>query len=78
MGALWIRSKDGKEYMTGVVTIGDIAHQIVVFKNNKQKPNQPDWRIYKSKPKPVLNENGTEKVTNEPTLDAFDDSSVPF
>lgn len=54
MGALWVRTKGDKEYMTGVVTIDNVAHQIVLFKNaRKEKPNQPDWRIYKSTPKPA-------------------------
>jgi len=66
IGALWV--KDGKtgKFLSGVITIGETAHQIVIFKNGfKEKPNQPDWRIYASKPKPELNPNGTEKVEPE-------------
>jgi uncharacterized protein (DUF736 family) len=49
VGALWKNtSKDGKVYFSGV--IGDT--KIVVFENSyKEKESQPDYKIYKSKPK---------------------------
>ena len=65
IGALWVKKGEKGEYMTGIVTIDNVAHKIVVFKNGyKKEANHPDWRIYPSKPKPELNENGTEKVTD--------------
>lgn len=74
IGALWRKEKDGKEYMTGTITIGDTAHEIVVFKNGfKEKPNQSDWRIYKSKPREeVAAEVATIRVDEEP------ESQIPF
>lgn len=63
MGALWARRTDGGlEYLTGVVTIEGVAHKVVVFKNKKKNEKHPDWRIFKSRPRPALNDNGTEKV----------------
>jgi hypothetical protein len=48
-GALWVREGRNGKFLSGTITIGDTAHQIVVFKNGyKEKPNQPDWRIYRS------------------------------
>ncbi len=65
MGALWARkSKKGVDYFSGVLTIGDVAQEIVVFANEKKNPNQPDWRIYKSVPPVARNDNGTEKVSD--------------
>lgn len=76
IGALWLRNGPKGEYMTGIITIKDVAHQIVIFKNGfKDKPNQPDWRIYKSQPKPELNENGTEKVIQ---TDEVEEDNIPF
>lgn len=64
VGALWIKtSSKNEKFLSGVITIDGVAHQIVIFRNGfKKADNQPDWRIYKSKPKPELNDNGTEKV----------------
>ena len=73
IGALWLRSGAKGEYMTGVITVDNVAHQLVAFKNKKTKPNQPDWRIYKSQPKPEMNPNGTEKVET-----VAESSDVPF
>ncbi len=75
IGALWLRSKEGKEYMTGTITIDGVAHEVVIFKNGfKEKPNQPDWRIYKSKPRDeVAAEATTIRIDDEP-----EPSSIPF
>ena len=73
IGAFWTKtsSKDSSKFLSGVVTVGGVAHQVVVFKNTykKEGSNEPDWRVYASEPKPELNPNGTEKV---------DDSEIPF
>lgn len=52
-GALWMRSKEGKDYMTGNIIIEGTIHEIVVFKNSYKKEGDktPDWRIYPSKPR---------------------------
>lgn len=53
MGALWTKtSAKGDKFLSGTIRVGDTAVQIVIFKNGyKEKDNQPDWRIYKSKPR---------------------------
>jgi uncharacterized protein (DUF736 family) len=51
IGALWLKkAKSGLVFMSGEITIEETKHQIVVFKNDKQKDNQPDYRILKSEP----------------------------
>lgn len=51
MGALWEKSKNGKRYMTGYVTIDGVKHNLVLFTNNKRPDKQdPDWQIFPSKP----------------------------
>lgn len=57
IGALWVRKskkEGGEDYMTGTVSIGGVAYQVVVFKNSykKEGSSQPDFRIYPSTPKP--------------------------
>ncbi len=57
LGALWKRKakSDGQVYLAGHLKVGDgdEAQQVkvVVFSNkNKSKDNQPDYRVYESKP----------------------------
>jgi uncharacterized protein (DUF736 family) len=68
IGALWLNeAKDGKKYMSGVVTIDGTDHKIVVFRNNyKEEEKHPDYKIYPSKPR-----------DGAPVNDKSDDS-VPF
>lgn len=49
LGALWIREKDGKVYMTGTIA----GQDVVIFRNTYKKDGsrEPDWRVLKSKPK---------------------------
>jgi hypothetical protein len=51
IGALW--ENDGKNgtYFTGNIELDGVKKKIVVFKNSYKKDKQPDWRIFKSKPK---------------------------
>lgn len=74
-GALWSRSKDGKEYMTGNITIEGKVYEIVVFANSYKKEGErtPDWRIYHSRPR-------TEAV-EEPVVQVEEDNNpdnIPF
>lgn len=48
LAALWLKeTKDGSEYMSGKLN----GLNVFVFKNNyKEKENQPDYKIYLSKP----------------------------
>ena len=69
IGALWLKeSKSGMAYMSGVIELDEKKTQIVVFKNNKEKENQPDYRILESKPM------GEQK----PTEKEEDISNIPF
>lgn len=76
-GALWNREKDGKTYMTGVITIEGVAHEIVVFQNGFKKDKQPDWRIYPSKPR-VVDADSAENGDERKTMDDDGASSIPF
>lgn len=70
MGALWIKDGKNGKYMSGVVEIDGVKHNIVVFKNNyKERENQPDYRILKPKPKDAPKE--------ETKQDDFKDD-IPF
>ena len=51
IGALWLKkAKTGTTYMSGVIEKDGKKIRIVVFKNNKEKDNQPDYRILESTP----------------------------
>lgn len=69
LGALWKRKarSDGQVYLAGHVKVGseDDAKvvKVVVFSNkNKNKDNQPDYRVYESKPYTPPGETGEEVV----------------
>jgi len=55
LGALWLKQSKTQKYFSGHVKIddgfgGEKSVNLVVFSNrNKTKPNQPDFRIYRSK-----------------------------
>lgn len=52
IGALWAKQKGGNDFMTGKITIDGVEHGIVVFSNSKRPGKlDPDWRIFKSRPK---------------------------
>jgi hypothetical protein len=47
LGALWLKSGNRGEYMTG--TIEGIG-PVVCFRNSSDNPKAPAWRVLKSKP----------------------------
>lgn len=51
LGALWVKTGNRGEYMTGTVC----GQAVVVFRNDRKRDGskQPDWRVMKSKPKPA-------------------------
>ena len=50
LGALWKRESPNQKYLTGKVNIDGKDHNIVVFSNkHKNKDNQPDFRVYRSR-----------------------------
>jgi hypothetical protein len=45
IGAFWKKEKNGKTFLSGKVKIGSNDYTAFIFKNNKTKPNQPDYRL---------------------------------
>ena len=46
--ALWSRqSKNGKQYLSGIVTIKGQKYKVVAFTNQKTKDTQPDYSFKK-------------------------------
>ena len=56
IGALWEKEGAKGLYMTGNILINEEQYQIVVFRNDRKEGKQPDWRIFKSKPRNATNE----------------------
>ena len=69
LGALWQRESSQGKYLTGTINLkgaglADKAVSIVIFSNKfKKAENQPDLRIYLSKPKPVADVPAATKAT---------------
>ena len=52
LGALWLKkANNGSSFLSGEITINEQKIKIVVFKNKKEKENQPDYNILISRPK---------------------------
>lgn len=50
LGGIWVKEakSDGKEYMTGDVTINGQKTSIIIFRNRyKENEKHPDFRIYR-------------------------------
>lgn len=45
LGAFWKKSKNGKNFLSGKLKIGNREFTAFIFSNNKNKPNQPDYRL---------------------------------
>ena len=68
IGALWLKkAKTGTTYMSGVIEKDGTKIPIVVFKNNKEKDNQPDYRILESTPYPKPHKDTSSTVEGEGT-----------
>ncbi len=60
IGSIWIKVKNGKEFMSGVINVKEMANvdvdmekvRVVVFKNlyKESGDNSPDYRMYLSRP----------------------------
>lgn len=73
IGALWIKTGNKGEYWTGNIELEDGTKQnVIVFRNTYKKDNQPDFRIYKQKPK----EQKEEFIPNDEEVMATED--LPF
>lgn len=51
LGALWSKTSAKGDYMTGTIN----GQKVVVFRNlhKPEGSTQPDWRVLRSKPKPI-------------------------
>lgn len=45
LGAFWKKTKNGKSFLSGKLKIGNREFTAFIFSNNKNKPNQPDYRL---------------------------------
>lgn len=45
VGAFWKKTKNGKQFLSGNVQLGDSKFNALIFKNDKSKPTQPDYRL---------------------------------
>lgn len=60
IGALWVNKE--KQYMKGSVEIDGVKHDIVIFRNTyKKEDKHPDYKIFKSRPKPAEVEDHIER-----------------
>lgn len=76
LGALWAKkSSKGADYFSGTFTINGEKIPVVAFYNaTKKNPNEPDYRILKSKPK---EEQLTNSLPTRPEED-INPQDVPF
>lgn len=59
LGALWIKNGANGEFFTGTIKIGREEADVVVFPNRyKEKDNQPDYRILRSRPREDRDDRG--------------------
>ena len=51
IGALWLKEGNKGKFMSGVITIDGVTHNIVVFKNTLKQEGErtPDYRILPSR-----------------------------
>ena len=45
LGVFWKKEKNGKSFLSGKVKLAGSDYTAFIFKNNKTKPNQPDYRL---------------------------------
>lgn len=66
VGALWIREKNGKQYLSGKLKVALAANSpLIIFKNDyKNKENQPDYKVsgLPTEEIPPYNPEGPKKV----------------
>lgn len=73
LGALWLKEGKSGKYMSGRIEVNGEKINIVVFKNTyKEKENQPDYKILRSRPKI-----GAQVRQESVAADYFEDD-IPF
>jgi len=84
IGAFWKKEKNGKSFLSGKVKIGGNDYTAFIFKNNKSKPNQPDYRLTLSnleddlKPASSKNGGGGKAPTKQVDADIDNQDDIPF
>lgn len=75
-GKLWLKtSKKGDKFMSGYVEIAGNRYDVLVFKNNRKRPDKKDadYEIFESEPR-----EDREPERSAPRADDFDSGDVPF
>lgn len=84
IGAFWKKEKNGKTFLSGKVKIGGNDYTAFIFKNNKSKPNQPDYRLTISnleddlKPSSDKNGGGGKAPVKQVDADLENQDDIPF
>lgn len=83
LGAFWKKSKNGKNFLSGKLKIGNREFTAFIFSNNKSKPNQPDYRLTVSNLDedllPEASGQGNVKAKEEKvTADIDNQDDIPF
>jgi uncharacterized protein (DUF736 family) len=72
MGALWKRSGQYGEYLSGQIEIAGVKHNFKAYVNNyKKEEKQPDYRLFLDAPKEL-------KTKIAPSNQWMTDEDVPF
>lgn len=78
-GAFWKKEKNGKQFLSGKVKIGNGEYTAFIFKNNKSKPNQPDYRLALADlPDDLKPESQKVPKVAEETSDSENQDDIPF
>lgn len=81
VGAFWKKNKNGKNFLSGKVKIANKEFTAFIFSNNKNKPNQPDYRLVLSnmddelKPAIIGADKPTQEVSEQEVSNQDD---IPF
>lgn len=73
VGRLWLKtSRKGDKFMSGVVEVNGTKLDVLVFKNNRKRPEKrdPDYDIFRAEPR--------EPEQASPSNFIDDGSDVPF
>lgn len=79
VGAFWKKEKNGKQFLSGKVKIGSGEFTAFIFKNDKSKPNQPDYRLTISDLEDSLKpESQKEYKSSQNNIEIENNDDIPF